>query len=276
MARILVVDDSSIMRRNLSTILSSAGHLVVGEAFNGELAFHEYVRLKPDLVTMDITMPVMDGIGAVKKIIDSYPDAKIIMISALDQKYMVLNAIQCGAKHYIIKPFTSEKVTAVIDEVVRASGNVSLEGSGVSNQLDGAIKNINNAIRSVHSSIDLLDNANTSTDQNCEMPFTVENKGSFLLISLSNHIKDENLNALKMVVQGFLFIKPLKIIIDFADMHTLTDGLAKKVKELITMVQNVAGDIKLASRNEYFIDSLSSTALTTGATLYSDKSELDF
>lgn len=119
MAKILVVDDSSIMRRNLSTILTKAGHTIVGEAVNGESAYKDYVKLLPDLVTMDITMPILDGVDAVKKIIKYYPDANIIMISALDQKQMVLSAIQNGAKHYIIKPFTVDKVIAVVNEVLK-------------------------------------------------------------------------------------------------------------------------------------------------------------
>ncbi|MFZ5969605.1 MAG: hybrid sensor histidine kinase/response regulator [Bacillota bacterium] len=118
MARILVVDDSIIMRKNLKTLLTQAGHTVVGEASNGLQGHLEYGKLKPDLVTMDITMPVMDGIQAVDKIIRDFPEAKIIMISALDQKHMVFKALKSGAKHYIIKPITFDKVMRVIDEVL--------------------------------------------------------------------------------------------------------------------------------------------------------------
>lgn len=121
MAKILVVDDSSIMRRNLSAILTSAGHDVIAEASNGEQAVKEYKRAKPDLVTMDITMPELDGIAAVKKIISLDPDAKIVIISALEQKFMVLSAIQNGAKHYIIKPFIPDKVIAVVNAVLKSN-----------------------------------------------------------------------------------------------------------------------------------------------------------
>lgn len=121
MAKVLVVDDSSIMRRNLSAILTNAGHTIVAEATNGELGVKEYKIRKPDLVTMDITMPVMDGIGAVKQILKYDPKAQIIMISSLNQKYMVLTALQNGARHYIIKPFTQEKVLQVINDVLNTS-----------------------------------------------------------------------------------------------------------------------------------------------------------
>lgn len=118
LARVLIVDDSAIMRRSLSTILISKGHEIVGEAKNGMQAFNEYEASRPDLITMDITMPIMDGITAVEKIIARFPEAKIIMISALGQKNLVFTAIKQGAKHYIIKPFTTEKVSQVVDIVL--------------------------------------------------------------------------------------------------------------------------------------------------------------
>ncbi len=119
MARILVVDDSSIVRRNLKTILLRGGHHVVAEAENGMQAISEYERHNPDLITMDITMPLMDGVQAVKKIVNTYPQAKIIMVSAIDQKSMVLAALQNGAKHYILKPFDPEKVIASVEAVLK-------------------------------------------------------------------------------------------------------------------------------------------------------------
>lgn len=118
MANILIADDSTVMRRSLNLILTKGGHTVVGQATNGEQAYTLYSQLRPDLVTMDITMPGMDGIEAMKKILGSYPQANIIMISALDQKMMILEAIECGAKHYLIKPFKDDKVLATVKEVL--------------------------------------------------------------------------------------------------------------------------------------------------------------
>ena len=118
MAEILIVDDSMIMRRNLKTILTQAGHSIIAEASNGKEAFIEYEKHMPDLVTMDITMPIMNGIEAVKKIRCKFPEAKIVMISALDQRNMVFEALKNGAKHYIIKPITPDNVLAVLDTVL--------------------------------------------------------------------------------------------------------------------------------------------------------------
>jgi len=119
MARVLIVDDSTIMRRNLKTILVQAGHTVVGEAVNGGQAHLMYRTYVPDLVTMDITMPNVNGIEAVKIIRKDFPEAKIIMVSALDQRSMVLEALKEGAKHYIIKPIDPETVIKVVDKVLK-------------------------------------------------------------------------------------------------------------------------------------------------------------
>lgn len=115
MGRILVVDDAFLARRNLIKILKEMGHKVIGEAANGMEALAKYEKLNPDLVTMDITMPVLDGIHAVKEIIAKFPEAKIVMVSAVSQKEPVFEALRSGAKHFIIKPFKPEKVVEVIN-----------------------------------------------------------------------------------------------------------------------------------------------------------------
>lgn len=156
MATILIADDSSIARRNLATILTNAGHTIVAEALNGEIAFKEYERYLPDLVTMDITMPILDGISAVKKIIKYYPEANIIMVSALDQKGMILSAIQCGAKHYIIKPFTGDKVLKVVNEVLVFCENVEKLSTTINHKLENTIGNISTTIEDIDKAINQL------------------------------------------------------------------------------------------------------------------------
>jgi len=118
LARILIVDDAMFMRVTLKNILTKEGHEVVGEAENGEEAVAKYQELKPDVVTMDITMPKMDGIAAVKAIMGNDPSAKIVMCTAMGQKNMVLEAIQAGAKDFIVKPFQPERVSEGIAKVV--------------------------------------------------------------------------------------------------------------------------------------------------------------
>lgn len=116
--RIMLVDDAQVIRLMLTRILKDAGYEIAGEAGNGAEAIVKYEEVKPDLVTMDITMPEMSGIDAVKGIIKQDPDAKIIMCSAMGQKSMVLEAIEAGAKNFIIKPFDPEKVIEVVRVVL--------------------------------------------------------------------------------------------------------------------------------------------------------------
>jgi two-component system chemotaxis response regulator CheY len=116
-SKILITDDAAFMRMMLKDILSKNGYEIVGEAANGSEAVLKYQELAPDLVTMDITMPEMDGISAVKEIKKQDPKAVIVMCSAMGQQSMVIEAIQSGAKDFIVKPFQPERV---IDAVQRA------------------------------------------------------------------------------------------------------------------------------------------------------------
>ena len=118
MARILVVDDAKFMRMTLSNILTKADHDVIGEGENGEEAIRLYRELKPDLVTMDITMPVLSGLDAVKEIKKEDPMAKVIMCSAMGQQKMVVEAIEAGAKDFIVKPFDESRVIDAVSRVL--------------------------------------------------------------------------------------------------------------------------------------------------------------
>ncbi len=118
MFRILIVDDSITARNSLKQILLENNHTVIGEAADGEEGFQKYLSLKPDIVTMDITMPVLNGIGSLKKIISSDPEARVIVISSLGQNARVLEALNLGAKHYITKPFEAENVLQALNEVM--------------------------------------------------------------------------------------------------------------------------------------------------------------
>lgn len=117
MARVLVVDDAKFMRVTLKNLLEEAGHEVIGEAANGVEAVEKYQELSPDVVTMDITMPEMDGIEAIKRILGEDPQAKIIVVSAMGQKAMVVEAIQAGAKDFVVKPIKADKMKDAIQKL---------------------------------------------------------------------------------------------------------------------------------------------------------------
>lgn len=118
-ARILVVDDAAFMRMMIRDILVKNGYEVAGEAANGNEAVTKYQELRPDVTTMDITMPEMDGITAVREIRKIDPNARIIMCSAMGQQAMVLDAIQAGARDFIVKPFQEDRVIDAIKKVLR-------------------------------------------------------------------------------------------------------------------------------------------------------------
>lgn len=117
-ARVLIVDDAAFMRMMIKDILEKNGFDVIGQACNGVQAVELYKNEKPDVVTMDITMPDMDGIEAVKNIKAFDPGAKIIMCSAMGQQTMVMDAIRAGAKDFIVKPFQADRVLEAIKKVV--------------------------------------------------------------------------------------------------------------------------------------------------------------
>jgi len=116
--RVLIVDDAAFMRIMLRDILTKNGYMVVGEAENGTTAVNKYKELKPDLVTMDITMPEQDGISTLKEIRKIDPQAKVIMCSAMGQQAMVIDSIQAGAKDFIVKPFQPERVIEAVSKVI--------------------------------------------------------------------------------------------------------------------------------------------------------------
>ncbi|MCX7779280.1 MAG: response regulator [Negativicutes bacterium] len=116
--RVLVVDDAAFMRMMIKDILGKNGYEVVGEAANGLQAVEKYQELRPDITTMDITMPEMDGITAVKEIKKLDPNAKIIMCSAMGQQAMVIEAIQSGARDFIVKPFQPDRVLEAVRKAV--------------------------------------------------------------------------------------------------------------------------------------------------------------
>lgn len=115
---ILICDDAAFMRMMIKDILTKNGYEIAGEAENGAKAVEKYNETKPDLVLMDITMPEMDGIQALKKIKESDPNATVIMCSAMGQQAMVIEAIQSGAKDFIVKPFQAERVLEAVKKVV--------------------------------------------------------------------------------------------------------------------------------------------------------------
>ena len=111
---VLIVDDIPFVRKTLKQILSSNGYKVVGEAENGEQAIELYHETRADLITMDLVMPLMNGVDATRTIMRNYPEARIVVLSAMMQENLVTEAILAGAKDYIVKPFHTEEILEII------------------------------------------------------------------------------------------------------------------------------------------------------------------
>ena len=212
MARILIVDDSSVMRKNLYSIFTSNGHEVVGEAADGRQAILLYSELKPDLVTMDITMPKMTGVEVVKHIIDRDSSAKIIMISALNQKQMVFQALENGAKHYIIKPIESSLLLGVVNEVLENNEeNIIEKKEDLTLKKDG---------------------------------FKIENKDSKFIISFNEYLDIKDHIRLETAVKGLLFINPLNIIFDFASLEDISVEILLPIVRIGTCIKTRGGNLE--------------------------------
>lgn len=228
MANILIVDDSYIMRMKIKTMLTNAGHTVVGEAINGEQAIHEYTQKKPDIVTMDISMPVMDGILSMKMILSYFPEAKIIVISALDKKNMVFAALEGGAKNYILKPIDEAKLISTIDLVLKDEGaqkTFKLPKTSIAEQ------QVMNFEAEIHT------------------PFSIDNKSGTFVINIGKTLHSENFMALGNAVQGFLYIKPLSIVFNFGHSDEVNDDVLESIKKLVLAIKLVGGHVRFASAN---------------------------
>jgi two-component system chemotaxis response regulator CheY len=117
MKRLLVVDDALFMRRMICQVAAEAGWQVAGEATNGEQAVELYQQLKPDLVTMDLVMPIMGGLEALRKIRELDADAQVVVVTALDQKQALMDSIRDGALDFIVKPFERQRVLNLLHKL---------------------------------------------------------------------------------------------------------------------------------------------------------------
>ncbi|MDD3173027.1 MAG: response regulator [Herbinix sp.] len=120
MANILMVDDSKTSRKILRSILEENGHVVIGDAANGEEGIEKYKELNPDITTMDITMPVMDGLEALKSIMEYDKNAKVVMVTAAGQKSKMVDAVKYGAAEFLTKPFEAAQIIDIINKVYTA------------------------------------------------------------------------------------------------------------------------------------------------------------
>ncbi len=243
MAKILVVDDSEIMRRSLIGIIKQIGHEVIGVAKNGAEACEAYVKYKPDLVTMDITMPVMNGVEAVKKIMGSFPDARIIIISAESQNRLVLEAIKSGARNYLLKPIHHEKMSQAIDdsmteqrkETHSTAGDVPAAGIGTSKEESG---------QKVTTSGDA---AGAGENRKSES-FGIQVTADSFNINIYGSFDDSALQDFQTAINGLLYVSPLNVVLNFFDREKININILNSLSECINQIKETGGTVKLISK----------------------------
>ncbi|HEY3426743.1 MAG TPA: response regulator [Negativicutes bacterium] len=232
MARVLVVDDALMMRKTIGTILLKAGHVIVDEAANGEQAVLAYKKHLPELVTMDITMPGVDGIEALGQIVSFDPEAQVVMVSALGQRHKVFDALQAGAKGYVLKPLQEERFLSTINDV--------LATNSCRNSLPGTI----DGQRKVAAQATPI---GTYADKSwiSEKPFTVENKDMTYHITIIKEFVPADFEALLEAVQQLLIRKPLGATFKFTCCKALNSKVASNFLEIMTLVPAEGGLLRI-------------------------------
>lgn len=236
-ARVLIVDDSSVARKSLREIVTSLGHVVVGEAENGAQAFVEYAQHKPDIVTMDLTMQGMNGAEATSKIIATFPEAKIIVISAMEERRVILDALERGARHFIIKPITKENVSCVLTNVLQQKFDLQKHKMVVQK-----LRNADNSPSALPEVRGFLP------------PYTISLDNKLIWVQINSNITMTSFQSLVIELEEYLTGAP-RILFDFGDSPGLAETVLIEFDQLIMKIENGNGTVKAVSRNQAFADS---------------------
>lgn len=230
MARVMIVDDSGIVRKNMEIMLKKAGHEVVATADNGINAYMEYKRKLPDLVTMDLTMPDMDGIEAMQKIILDFPDAKIIVVSGLNERQSIIKAVRCGACHFLTKPIDQDKLMSVVDMVL-------VKGFDQNKRLE---------------LVQRLE-VDAKGREKKQVPYVIEDKeGKYVVITINDTIQNNHMASLQTDIDNLLFKFQTKFIFDFGNGGMPFD-LLPRLNALITIIKTEDGMVRAVSTNAQFV-----------------------
>lgn len=245
MARVLIVDDSAVARKSLREIVTSLAHTVVGEAENGTQAFVEYTRLKPDIVTMDLTMQGMTGAETTSKLIATFPEARIIVISAMEERKVVLDALERGARHFIIKPINREKVASVLANVLKQAFDQQKH-----RELVRKLKGIGDSTASIRPA-------------NVYMPpHQIIRDGSLTIVEINANLTLTSCQSLAIEIEEYLTGEP-KVLFDFGVIAGLDKNVLAEVDKLIQKIEAGPGILKAVSRNPAFVDLVNTTEAAT-------------
>lgn len=245
-ARILIVDDSAVARKILREIITELGYLVIGEAANGAQAFVEYAKLRPDLVTMDLTMEGLGGAEAISKIVAVDPQTKIVVISSMEVRLGIIDALERGARHFILKPIRKDKVAAVLSNVLQQKFNLQ-------KHMD--------CLRKLKGSEDSLMLVEQDTKKVLP-PYAISIADKSLLhVFINQSITLTSCQTLFLELEEHLNDAPPRVLFDFGTMSSLDEQLLTKINELIEAIENNSGTVKAISNDKGFVDTISATQI---------------
>lgn len=240
-ARVLIVDDSAVARKKLREIITNLGHTVVGEAANGAQAFVEYAKLKPDVVTMDLTMQGLGGAEATSKIISSYPEARIIVISAMEERQVIIDALERGARHFILKPVRQEKVAAVIENVM---------------QQEFDLQKHMECVRRLKQQDEMPFIASEVANKFLP-PYSIVPQGNhFVQVFINQSLTMTSCESLFLELEEYLNDMP-RVLLDFGKTAKLDPLLFARLNEVIEKIEGQSGMVKAISNNRKFVDDIS-------------------
>lgn len=239
MARILIVDDSAVARKSLREIVTSLGHTVVSEAANGAQAFVEYKQHKPDVITMDLTMQGMSGAEATSKIIATFPEARIIVISAMEERQVVLDALERGARHFIIKPIAKDKVSVILNNVLQ--------------QKFDQHKHME-LVRQLKKTSEVYSPLRVTVPQ-YQPPYQISLDSKLILVKINSTLTTKSCQSLAIELEEYLTGEP-RILFDFGNTPDLDLAVFAEVNKLVDSIQNNSGMVKAISRQQSFIDAV--------------------
>lgn len=245
MARVLIVDDSAVARKNLVQILTELGHMVAGQAENGAQAFAQYVQLRPDIVTMDVSMPGMSGGETVSKILATYPDARIIVVSALSDRQVIIDALGRGARHFLLKPIVAQKLAEVIDTVLEQEFN-----------RERHMQMVNKLREKYHSDAGNIDKA-----VEVNPPFRLEEREGVAVVSIFSHINANSYGVLAHEIDHYLALPEPKLILHFHDTPKLPLDILQQLEKVVNTIETKHGRVKAICNDKQFFALLSETEM---------------
>ncbi len=254
MARILIADDSAVARKSLRETVTALGHLVVGEVVSGSQAFVEYTKLKPDVVTMDLTMQGLGGAEATSKILATYPKARIIVISAMEERRVIIDALERGARHFIIKPISHDKVAAVLNNVLQQEFDRQKHME---------------CVRKMRRSNDPPSGGENGVN-NYTPPYiiNVQNK-NLVHVVINQSLTLTSFQSLLLELEEHLTDTP-RVLFDFGTIARLDRELIVKMDLLILNIENNSGVVKAISYNKNFADFVVQAKIENTSNLLAD------